>query len=313
MRRNKELLIALSRSPLSYLYGKNAKETAQPAHFSLRALIQRYPLLATFILSLAIHLILISSFHVRIWLPQDIFTLSTPTTIALDIDLLQYSESGNPLSLITEKGLEDTSIDEEITLLQMKGISSLEQISLFAASQFPSAFVEIVESSDQQKEDIDISHTSAKDKSSRTLQLPSFMPWTTDAQEVPSFHPIRIYPLKLSFFHGVKSLDLIDDASSLFTQANESTVSLTPGFAEMKPTVEFFIEIDPETGKIRSWSCVKELVDKRLQSLSHRILKTLRFRIPEFVDKKSLSGAISIQFNGNYDVIAQRVAWDIPR
>ena len=268
-----------------------------------------YPLSLTFAFSLLLHLCCIFFFEIKVWLPLDFSSISTPTTIAFDIDVMQMDDMHGPFPLITDKALQLPSVEEEISLLQMKGVR-IPAASLYALSQFP-LLVHALSTPD--KDETSYEPFPEERRHEELPRLPSFLPWETDPQEMASNQVIRIFPIKLSLFHGVQALDIIDDASSLFTAANESTVSLTTSFAPIKPTVEFFIRVDPETGKIAEWSCVKELVDKRLQSLALRIVKTIRFRVPNNVEKKSLSGALSLQFNGNFETIAQRVAWDTVR
>ncbi len=250
----------------------------------------KHPLLYTLSLSLVFHAILFSLFHITVWLPFEPQTHMYTPSIAIDADSFS-SLNGSSVSF-HQKIQEDLYGD--LLHVAYSSHGNVTGSEFYAIHDIP-ALSGILEENDS---------------TDRTLLLPPIVPWIEKRETIPSLTPIRTYPIKLTLYYGIKELEMISDASEFFTPATEASIAVTSQFCHTKPTVEFFVTVDEETGKISSLSCVKELVDKRLQSLAIKILKSLRFRLHEYHQKRLLSGMISLQFNGIFETIRPYVVWD---
>jgi hypothetical protein len=127
------------------------------------------------------------------------------------------------------------------------------------------------------------------------------LPWSLYDDLAPSHHLCRVYPLKITLHQDLRSLQLTDDASRLFRKATFETLFYTPAFSETQPKVEFKIDVSLATGKIVHSTCVRELLDKRLQGVAQHIVKCLRFSPSK--EQRTISGIIALQFAGTFDTI----------
>ncbi len=130
---------------------------------------------------------------------------------------------------------------------------------------------------------------------------PRTLPWSSSDWLSPSQHPVRIYPVKLIIDHKLRGLSFTNDGSTLFGKASPETIFFTSAFSEVRPQVDFHIEVCLETGKIIQANCVKEFFDKRLQTLAERLLRAVRF-MPS--GRGVVSGNLAIQFAGTFDTIS---------
>jgi len=137
----------------------------------------------------------------------------------------------------------------------------------------------------------------------------SLVPWGFSDECAPSKHVVRAYPLKLTLYHNLKNLLLLDDGAHLFREASFDTIFSTPAFAEVVPQVDFQVSVSLKSGRIERITCQKELVDKRLQGLAEFFLKRLLFADNER-DKGVVSGELSIQFAGTLERISSLVHWE---
>jgi hypothetical protein len=139
-----------------------------------------------------------------------------------------------------------------------------------------------------------------------TSSLPALhvLPWGFSDECAPSRYPYRVYPLRLSFHDGLRSLRLTDDGSRLFRKVTSDSIFITPAFSETHPTVEFALEVSAKTGLITKATCLRELFDKRLQTVAQRVIKTIRFEPVEQSKDPTVFGVIALSFSGTYDSIS---------
>ena len=137
----------------------------------------------------------------------------------------------------------------------------------------------------------------------------SALPWAFTDELAPSGYQTRAYPLKVMCHNELRHLELLDDGSRLFSAADYETLFHTTAFAEIRPQVEFLVDVSCKTGKITRLRCMKELVDKRFQGFSEYLLKTFRFDVAHKSHKDVLSGAITVEFAGSFDKVAQLIQW----
>jgi hypothetical protein len=139
----------------------------------------------------------------------------------------------------------------------------------------------------------------------------SSVPWDMTDELSPAHHVSCIYPMRIILHQNLRQLIVIEDGSTVFQKTSPDTFFVTPSFAEVQPKVEFNVEIDVESGKIIHSTCVKELVDKRLQWLAELILSKFRCIHPE---KKghgcTIVGKMTLQFAGTFDTLCRVVAWE---
>lgn len=110
-----------------------------------------------------------------------------------------------------------------------------------------------------------------------------------------------IYPLKMTLQYGLSSLLVLEDASSLFIPARDTTLQSTLLFAQNPVKVTFFASLNPKTGMIEKKKCDMPLHDTRLQKLACHILDMVRFQPKE--GKDEIHGEITLYFAGNFDLI----------
>lgn len=130
------------------------------------------------------------------------------------------------------------------------------------------------------------------------------LPWSFSDAFSPSHHVSRVYPLKITLHQKLRSLELIEDGSSLFRRSSFETVLCTPSFSEIQPKVEFSVEVLLSTGAIIQTTCLRELTDKQLQRLAQHLVKRFRFRPSADNPQKTISGIISLQFAGTFDTMS---------
>lgn len=129
------------------------------------------------------------------------------------------------------------------------------------------------------------------------------VPWElVDHLSTPR-HEVRTYPIKINLHRDLHNLRLVDDASSCFRLATNETLFASSEFSESHPKVEFYVDIDSSSGQIVQALCHKELIDKRLQDLAEVLLKKLKFVPIDGKRKEKISGRLSMQFAGTFDVI----------
>jgi hypothetical protein len=138
------------------------------------------------------------------------------------------------------------------------------------------------------------------------MPLPPFhaLPWGFSDELAPSRYAYRVYPLRISLHEGVRSLQLTEDGSRLFRKVTPNSIFITPSFSETHPTVEFSVDVSAATGTITRATCIRELVDKRLQMVAQQIIKSLCFEPIEKSDQLTISGVIALRFSGTYDSIS---------
>jgi hypothetical protein len=131
----------------------------------------------------------------------------------------------------------------------------------------------------------------------------ALLPWSFSDTLSPSRYSVHAYPLKITLQDQLKKLYFIDDGSDLFQEASYDSLFTSPFFAEVQPRVDFRIDVSLETGQITHFTCLKELVDKRLQEVAIRLVRTFRFGSTQQEQKEYISGIIELQFAGTYDSI----------
>jgi len=143
------------------------------------------------------------------------------------------------------------------------------------------------------------------EESSAPLTPPtiSLLPWSFSDGLSPSRYTVKAYPLKITLGDQLKKLYFIDDGAELFQKASYDSLFTSPFFAESQPKVGFRIDISLKTGKITRIECLRELVDKRLQEIAVKLLRTFRFASAKQESSELLSGEIELQFAGTYDSI----------
>jgi hypothetical protein len=132
------------------------------------------------------------------------------------------------------------------------------------------------------------------------FQKVMLLPWSLSSSLSPSSQIIHAYPLKITLNGDLEHMILINDGFSLFKKASHDSLFCSPFFAESRPCVEFRIEIAAETTKITKATCIRELIDKRLQEVAEKILYSLRFASK----KEAVRGVVTLQFSGTFDTIA---------
>ena len=128
------------------------------------------------------------------------------------------------------------------------------------------------------------------------------LPWSLCDDLAPSHYLCRAYPLKITLHQDLRSLQLTDDGARLFRKATSDTMLSTPAFSEIQPMVEFKIDVSLATGKVVHSTCVRELLDKRLQGVAQHIIKCLRFNPSN--EQRTISGILALQFAGTFDTIS---------
>lgn len=145
----------------------------------------------------------------------------------------------------------------------------------------------------------------ANQHSSSPMSLPPLhnLPWNFSDEYAPSRYTYRVYPLKLSLHEGLRSLRLTDDGSRIFRKVTSDSIFITPSFSETHPTVEFSLKVSTTTGEVTKATCLRELFDKRLQTVAQQIIKAIHFEPIENPKDQTTSGIIALHFSGTYDSI----------
>ena len=142
--------------------------------------------------------------------------------------------------------------------------------------------------------------------SSSTMPLPPLhtLPWSFSDENAPSRFSYRVYPLRISLHEGLRAVQLTDDGSRFVKRVTSDSIFITPSFSETHPTVEFTVDIAAATGRVVSAACIRELVDKRLQTVAQKLVKALRFEPVIQPSQPTLSGIVALRFSGTYDSIS---------
>ena len=130
------------------------------------------------------------------------------------------------------------------------------------------------------------------------------LPWNFSDEHAPSRYTYRIYPLKLSLHEGLRSLRLADDGSRLFRKVTSDSIFITPSFSETHPTVEFSLKVSAKTGEVTKATCLRELFDKRLQTIAQQIINAIHFEPITNPTDPTISGVVALHFSGTYDSIS---------
>ena len=228
-----------------------------------------------FLCSLLIHLVMFLGFQIR---AQLIGTSSAAPTPQVFLD----SEEGAIALLSSSK-----NSDEDPRLSLTRHLHLTDEVIASAARAVPRT------------------RSLPTDRLPATMPLPPLyaLPWGFFDECAPSRYVYRVYPLKISLHEGVRSLRLADDGSRLFRKVTSDSIFITPSFSETHPTVEFFIDVAAATGQVVKASCIRELVDKRLQLVAHRVVTALHFE-PVESSQPTLSGIVALHFSGTYDSIS---------
>lgn len=139
-----------------------------------------------------------------------------------------------------------------------------------------------------------------------TMPLPPLhtLPWGFSDEYAPSRYAYRVYPLKVSLHDELRALQLTDDGSRFFKKVTSDSIFVTPSFSETHPMVEFSVDVCVATGRVMKAACIRELIDKRLQTVAQKIVNTLRFEPVMQSGQPTLSGVVALCFSGTYDSIS---------
>lgn len=137
--------------------------------------------------------------------------------------------------------------------------------------------------------------------------LQAMAPHTSEAmqahfQRLPS--QVQIYPVSLKLSKSLRDRTLLEDGVDLFLPKKRGFPS-SYFLSQLPTSIEYRVQVDGQSGKVTSSQRRGELVDKTLQSVADRLIRTIRFAP---ADQPRTDGMITITFHCTGDALQDWLA-----
>jgi hypothetical protein len=232
--------------------------------------------------SALVHLVLFGLFRIKVTDASTHAVLLDPIEVALVSDKL-------------EREVYHTEVRPE-TSTPISKMPITELAGAYATLPIPSVPATPLQALAIPEQDIDHTHA-----------LQAMAPHTHEAmqacfQALPS--QVQYYPLSLQLSKSLQDRALLDDGVHLFLPKKRGFPS---SYFLSQPSIstEYRVQVDGQSGKVTSWQRRGELLDKALQSVAERLIRTLRFAPVEI---RRTEGTILVTFHCTGDALQEWLA-----